>query len=140
MAGRAADDPALATRSPPGAWPFKDHRGGFATRRWKTVHSMSARLKALIASLIVVIVVLVGAVAWSLADGGGSTRVPPATIAAESENRQNAKKQRKLQAEIREEQKELAKVAKEKAAERHPVKTPGVTGGGETRPERAQAP
>ena len=98
---------------------------------------MTRWAKPLIAALAVVIVLLVGAVAWSLADGGGTTKVPSGTIAAESAKRKKARHQRQLQEAIREQQKERSK--RELAAANERVKTPGVTGGGET-PEGTQEP
>ena len=76
------------------------------------------------------IVLLVGAVAWSLADGGGTTKVPRAPLAAESAKRVKARHQRQLQEAIREQQKERSR--RELAAAKERVKTPGVTGSGET--------
>jgi hypothetical protein len=91
----------------------------------------------LIAVLTAVVVLLVGAVAWSLADGGGTTKVPHGTIAAEKTRTQKAQEAARQAAKLRRLER---KVKRRKAAEaEHHVKTPGVTGGGET-PEGTQAP
>ena len=91
---------------------------------------MSSRLKVLVASLAVLIVVLAGAVAWSLADGGGSTKVPRAAIAAAKEERQTADHLRDLERKVRAKQRARNK-EREAEARRHVDQT-GITGGGET--------
>ena len=98
---------------------------------------MTGRARVLIAVLAGVIVLMAGAVAWSLADGGGTTKVPHGAIAAEKTRMQKAQENARREAKLR----KLERIAKRrKAAEaEHHVKTPGVTGGGET-PEGTRAP
>jgi hypothetical protein len=93
--------------------------------------------KPVVAVLLVVIVVLVGAVVWSLADGGGTTKVPHGTIAAEKTRAQKAQEIARREAKLR----RLERIAKRRkaAAAKHHVKTRGVTGGGET-PEGTSDP
>jgi hypothetical protein len=98
---------------------------------------MNGRGKVLVGILVAVIVLLVGAIAWSQADGGGTTKTPHAAIAAaraqEQKNKRNTRKEAKLR--------RLEKIAEqEKDAEKRYDKTPGVTGGGETPPKATSTP
>jgi hypothetical protein len=99
---------------------------------------MTGWAKPLTAVLAVLIVLLIGAVAWSLADGGGSTKIPHGTIAAEKTRRQEAQEKAELRAALREQE----RIAKHRntAAAKHRVRTAGITGGGETPSEGTQAP
>jgi hypothetical protein len=90
---------------------------------------MGSRLKVLVASLTVLIVALAGAVAWSLADGGGSTKVPHAAIAAAKEERQTAEHLRDLERKVHAKQK--ARRKEREAEARSQVDQTGITGGGE---------
>ena len=98
---------------------------------------MGNKAKVRIAALAVVILLLVGAVAWSLADDEGTTKVPHASVAAEAKERRNDR-QWELHEKVVAEAKELKKQQRENATDRIP--TEGVTGGGETRPEGTPAP
>jgi hypothetical protein len=98
---------------------------------------MRSRLKVVIVFLGAVIVVLVGAVAWSLADGGGSTKVPNGTIALEKARHKRVENQRQLQEKIREREKERA--AERRTADKERVEKTGITGGG-SGPQKTQPP
>lgn len=104
----------------------------------ETVHSVSNKAKALIGGLGLVVVFLAGAIAWSLVDGGGSTKVPTGAIAAEKTRRQEAQEKAELRAALRK-QEQIAK-DREAAAAKHHVKTAGITGGGENPAEGTRAP
>jgi hypothetical protein len=81
--------------------------------------------KPLVAVLAVVIVLLIGAVAWSLADGGGTTKTPHGTIAAEQQA-QKAQEAARQAAKLRRLER-IAKRQKATAAKRQ-VKVTGITG------------
>ena len=65
---------------------------------------MGSRATAAIALLVASIVVLLGAITWSLADEGGTTKVPHATGAAGTAKRQRLRHERDFRAAIRKEQ------------------------------------
>jgi hypothetical protein len=82
----------------------------------------------LIGVLAALIVLLVGVVAWSLADGGGTTKVPYGTIAAEKTRTQKAQEAAREAAKLRKLERKVKR--RKAAAAKHRVKS--ITGGGET--------